>query len=130
MQTGSIISSSSARSSIRNKYLVVEISKNEQEAEESSWSDTEDEAEKNSQKDKEGINIISGQNSKIAKVKNSVTLRPGQGAWVHLIEGSWQNFENDFVFPVLFNTIVEKKVICFKIFPMGRSVMLTCNLHD
>ena len=40
MQTGSIISSSIARSSIRNKYLVVDISKNEQEVEESSWSDT------------------------------------------------------------------------------------------
>ena len=79
MQTGSIISSSSVRSSVRTKYKVAEGSRNEKEAEESSWSDTEDEAEKSSQKDKKGINTISGQNSKIAKVKNSVTLIPGKG---------------------------------------------------
>ena len=69
------------------------------------------------QKDKEGINKISGQHSKIAKVKNSVTLRPRQGAWVHLIEGSWQNVENDFIFPVLFNTIVEKNLFASKFSP-------------
>ena len=47
---------------------------------ESSWSDTEDEADRSSSKAKEGINTISGQKSKIAKVKNAVTLHPGQGA--------------------------------------------------
>lgn len=79
IQTGSIKSSSSARSSIRSRYKVVESVRNEQEAEESSWSDREDEAEKSSQTGKEGINIISGQSPIIAKVKDSVTLRPFNG---------------------------------------------------
>ena len=81
VQTGIIKSSSSFKSSAGIRYEVAEGGRNEQEAEESSWSDTEDEADRSSQKDKEGINTISGQNSKIAKVKNSVTLHPGQGAW-------------------------------------------------
>jgi len=42
------------------RYEVAEGGRNEKEAEESSWSDTEDEAERSSQKVKEGINTISG----------------------------------------------------------------------
>jgi len=80
MQTGSIKNSSSARSSIRTKYKVANESSYVQGADESSWSDTEDEADRSSNKVKELISTISGQKSKIAKVKNAVTLHPGQGA--------------------------------------------------
>ena len=107
MQTGSIISSSSVRSSVRTKYKVAEGSRNEKEAEESSWSDTEDEAEKSSQKDKKGINTISGQ-LKNCKSEKFCETHPRQGAWVHLVEGSWLNSKNDFLFPILFNTILKK----------------------
>ena len=144
MPTGSIKSSGSVRSSVRSKYKVVETVRNEQEAEESrssvrssvmsrhkvaetvrnvqeaeesSWSDTEDEVEKSSQVGKEGINVISNQSSKIAKVKDTVTLPPGQGEWVHLIEEPWQNLKNVFFFPVLFNTIVEKCLFASKLSP-------------
>ena len=79
-------------------------------ADDSSWSDTEDEADKSSNKVKEGINTISGQKSKIAKVKNSVTLHPGQGAWVYLEENPGQVSGDDFIFPILFNTIIEKNL--------------------
>ena len=133
MQTGSIKSSSSFKSSVRPRYEVAEGGRNEQEAEESSWSDTDDEAEKSSRKDKEGINTISGQNSKIAKVKNSVTLHPGQGAWVHLIEESWQNSGNDFMFPILFNTIVEKNLFPSKFSPragVSRSPVIYLINHN
>ena len=34
-----------------------------------------------------------------------------------MIEGSWQNVENDFIFPVLFNTIVEKNLFASKFSP-------------
>ena len=67
-------------------------------ADESSWSDTEDEADRISNKVKEGINTISSQKSKIAKVKNSVPLNPGQGAWLYLVEEPWQVSGNDFIF--------------------------------
>ena len=133
VQTGSIKSSSSFKSSVRPRYEVAEGGRNEQEAEESSWSDTDDEAEKSSRKDKEGINTISGQNSKIAKVKNSVTLHPGQGAWVHLIEESWQNSGNDFMFPILFNTIVEKNLFPSKFSPragVSRSPVIYLINHN
>ena len=86
-------------------------------ADESSWSDTEDEADRSSSKVKEGINTISGQKSKIAKVKKSVTLHPGQGAWVYLTEESEQVSGNDFIFPVLFNTIIEKNLVATKFSP-------------
>jgi len=46
-------------------------------------------------------------------VKKSVTLHPE----VHLVEGSWQNNKNDFLFPILFNTIVEKNLFASKFSP-------------
>jgi len=47
-------------------------------------------------------------------VKNSVTLHPGQGAWVYLVEEPWQVSGNVFIFPNLFNTIVEKNLFASK----------------
>ena len=63
MQAGSIKNSSSIRNSTRTRYEVADGSSYVQEADESSWSDTEDEADRCSQRVKEGINTISGQNS-------------------------------------------------------------------
>ena len=117
MQTGSIKNSGSIRSSVRTKYRVANQSSYVQGAEESSWSDTEDEADSSSNKVKEGINTISGQKSKIAKVKNSVTLHPGQGAWVYLVEEPGQVSGEDFIFPILFNTIIEKNLFASKFSP-------------
>ena len=53
VQTGSIKSSSSLRSSVRPRYRVANQSNYVQGAEESSWSDTEDEADRSSNKVKE-----------------------------------------------------------------------------
>ena len=117
MQTGSIISRNSLRSSVRTRYEVANQGSYVQGAEESSWSDTEDEADSSSSKVKEGINIISGQKSSIAKVRNSVTLHPGQGTWVYLVEEPGQVNGNDFIFPILFNTIVEKNLFASKFSP-------------
>jgi len=117
MQTGSIKNSGSIRSSVRTKYRVANQSSYVQGAEESSWSDTEDEADSSSNKVKEGINTISGQKSSIAKVKNSVTLHPGQGTWVYLVEEPGRVNGNDFIFPILFNTIVEKNLFASKFSP-------------
>ena len=117
MQTGSILSRSSVRSSVRTRYEVENQGSYVQGAEESSWSDTEDEADNRSSKVKEGINTISGQKSRIAKVKKAVTLHPGQGAWVYLEENQGQVKGDDFIFPVLFNTIVEKNLFASKFSP-------------
>jgi len=117
VQTGSIISKNSLRSSVRTRYEVANQGSYVQGAEESSWSDTEDEADSGSNRVKEGINTISGQKSKIAKVKKSVTLHPGQGAWVYLEESQGQVNGVDFIFPVLFNTIIEKNLFASKFSP-------------
>ena len=117
MQTGSIKNSSSIRSSTRTRYEVAGGGSYVQVADESSWSDTEDEADRSSQKVKEGINTILGQNSKIAKVKDSVTLNPGQGTWLYLVEEPWQVNGNGFIFLILFNTIVEKNLFASKFSP-------------
>ena len=116
--------------STRTRYEVADGSSYVQEADESSWSDTEDEADRSNQKVQEGINTISGQTSKIAKLKSSVTLHPEQGAWVYLVEEPWQVNGNDFIFPILFNTIIEKNLFASKFSPEGRSVTFTCNVHD
>ena len=117
MQTGSIKRRGSIRSSVRTRYKVADQSSYVQGADESSWSDTEDEADRGSNKVKEGINTISGQKSRIAKVKNSVTLHPGQGTWVYLEENQGQVNGDDFIFPILFNTIVEKNLFASKFSP-------------
>jgi hypothetical protein len=117
VQTGSILSRSSVRNSVRTRYEVANQGSYVQGAEESSWSDTEDEADNRSSKVKERINTISGQNSKIAKVKKSVTLHPGQGAWVYLEENQGQFNGDDFIFPVLFNTVIEKNLFASKFSP-------------
>ena len=57
-------------------------------------------------------------------MKNSVTLYPGQGAWVHLVEGPWQNSQKYFMVPILFNTIVEKNLFASKFSPM-----VGCHVH-
>ena len=117
MQTGSIKNSSSIRSSTRTRYEVAGGGSYVQEADDSSWSDAEDEADRSSQKVNKGINTISGQNSKIAKVKNFVTLHLGQGTWVYLVEEPGQVNGNDFIFLILFNTIVEKNLFASKFSP-------------
>ena len=38
---------------------------------------------------------------------------------MHLVEGSWQNNKNDFLFPILFNTIVEKNLFASKFSPLA-----------
>ena len=50
-------------------------------------------------------------------MKNSVALHPGQGAWVYLTEESKQVSGNDFIFPILFNTIIEKNLFASKFSP-------------
>ena len=116
--------------STRTRYEVADGSRYVQEADESSWSDTEDEADRSNQKVQEGINTISGQTSKIAKLKSSVTLHPEQGACVYLAEEPGQDRGDDFIFPILFNTIIEKNLFASKFSPEGRSVTFTCNVHD
>ena len=111
MQTGSIINSSNLKSNVSSRKEVANV------ADDSSWGSTEDEAEKSSARVREGINTFSGQKSRIAKVKKSVTLHPGQGTWVYLEENQGQVNGDDFIFPILFNTIVEKNLFASKFSP-------------
>ena len=115
MQTGSIKTNSSLRSSVRNRYEVANV------ADDSSWSSTEDEADRSSARIREGINTISGQKTRIAKVKDSVTLHPGQGAWVYLTKDSEQAIGDSFIFPIL----LLRKIFLPRNFPPGQE----CYVH-
>ena len=55
-------------------------------------------------------------------MKNSVTLHPGPWAWVYLEEDPGQVSGDDFIFPILFNTIVEKNLFASK-FPFRAGVL-------
>lgn len=59
-----------------------------------------DEGEKSRQKGKRGINVITDKGLKIAKVKTSVTLCPGQGKWIPLSDEFSQIRDNEFLVPV------------------------------
>ena len=111
VQTGSIKTSSNLKSSVSTRDKVANV------ADDSSWGSTEDEADRSSARVREGINTISGQKSRIAKVKKSVTLHPGQGTCVYLEENQGQVNGDDFIFPILFNTIVEKNLFASKFSP-------------
>ena len=55
-----------------------------------------------------GVNVILEQNLRIAKVKNTVTLQSRQGKWIPLSCKFSQRKSNKFLYPVLFNTIIEQ----------------------
>ena len=65
------------------------------------------------------MNVILGQNLKIAKVKNTVTLQPRQGKWIPLSCNFSHRKDNEFLFPVLFNTIVERNLLASKFSPQA-----------
>ena len=50
-------------------------------------------------------------------MKDSVTLHPGQGAWVYLTKDSEKAIGDSFIFPVLFNTVTEKNLSASKFSP-------------
>ena len=111
LRTGSIKSS---KSKVSTRYQVENQAENQvDQGEESSWSDTEDE------KECGGVNVILGQNLRIAKAKNSVVLQPRQGRWIPLSCNFDHRKNNEFLFPVLFNTLIERNLIASKISPQA-----------
>ena len=115
LRTGSIKSSKSdvsRKSRTSTRYQVENQVENQvDQGEESSWSDTEDE------KECGGVNVILGQKLGIAKAKNSVVLQPRQGRWIPLDWNFDHREKNDFLFPVLFNTLIERNLIASKFSP-------------
>ena len=98
LRTGSIKSS---KSKVSTRYQVENQAENQvDQGEESSWSDTEDE------KECGGVNVILGQNLRIAKAKNSVVLQPRQGKWIPLSCNFDHRKNNEFLFQVLFKSVI------------------------
>ena len=60
-----------------------------------------------------------GQNLKIAKAKNTVVPQPRQGRWIPLSCNFDHRKNNEFLFPVLFNTLIERNLIAYKISPQA-----------
>ena len=64
-----------------------------------------------------GVNFIGEDNFLVAKVKNTVKLQPSQGKWIPLSYNLSQRNDNDFLYPVLFNTIIERNLVVSKFSP-------------
>ena len=62
-----------------------------------------------------------GQNLRIAKAKNTVILQPRQGRWIPLSCNFDHRKNNEFLFPVLFNTLIERNLIASKISPQAEA---------
>ena len=60
-----------------------------------------------------------GQNLRIAKAKNNVVLQPRQGRWIPLSCNFDHRKNNEFLFPALFNTLIERNLIASKISPQA-----------
>ena len=67
------------------------------------------------------MNVILGQNLRIAKAKNTVILQPRQGRWIPFSCNFDHRKNNEFLFPVLFNTLIEHNLIASKISPQARA---------
>ena len=65
------------------------------------------------------MNVILGQNLRIAKAKNTVILQPRQGRWIPLSCNFDHRKNNEFLFPVLFNTLIERNLIASKTSPQA-----------
>ena len=115
LHTGSIKSSS--KSKVSTRYQVENQVEQGEAGEESSWSNIGDE--KENEKNCGGVNVILGQNLRIAKAKNNVVLQPRQGRWIPLSCNFDHRKNNEFLFPVLFNTLIERNLIASKISPQA-----------
>ena len=113
LRTGSIKSSS--KSKVSTRYQVENQVEQGEAGEESSWSNIGDE--KENEKNCGGVNVILGQNLRIAKAKNNVVLQPRQGRWIPLSCNFDHRKNNEFLFPVLINTLIEHNLIASKISP-------------
>jgi len=60
-----------------------------------------------------------GQKLRIAKAKNSVVLQPRQGKWIPLDCNFDHRDKNEFLFPVLFNTLIERNLMASKFSPQA-----------
>ena len=117
LRTGSIKSSKSVesrKSSSSIRYQVEpQVEDQVDQGEESGWSDTDNE------KEGGGVNVILGQKLRIAKAKNSVVLQPRQGKWIPLDCNFDHRDKNEFLFPVLFNTLIERNLMASKFSPQA-----------
>ena len=73
------------------------------------------------EREKKGDSCLWGEkNVLIAKVKNSIILPERQGKWIPISVLNFnKNSNNDFLFPVLLNTIIEHNLVVSKFSPQA-----------
>jgi len=55
----------------------------------------------------------------IAKVKNSVMIQPRQGKWILIVHNLNRKNNNEFLYPVLLNTIIKHNLVVSKFSPQS-----------
>ena len=89
--------------------------------EHSFWTDREDNND-NENVNQGEINFIENKNVLIAKVKNTVTLQPRMGAWIPINCNLNVKNSNDFLYSVVFNSIIECNSMITKFSPQARAL--------
>ena len=105
----------------RTRYSVENRSASRQESRDggecSSWTDSED----NIDKRKEGgIHVMGKRKVLIAKVEKTVVIQPRQGKWIPVsVDNLNRKNNNEFLVPVLLNTIIERNLVVSKFSPQA-----------
>ncbi len=105
-----------SRDSVANKSASRQGSR-EVEGESSSWTDSEDDIDKRKEG---GIHVIGKRKVLIAKVEKTVVIQPRQGKWIPVsVDNLNRKNKDDFLIPVLLNTIIERNLVVSKFSPQA-----------
>ena len=89
----------------------------EVEGESSSWTDSEDDID---ERKEGGIHVIGKRKILIAKVEKTVVIQPRQGKWIPVsVDNLNRKNKDDFLIPVLLNTIIERNLVVSKFSPQA-----------
>ena len=80
------------------------------------WTDNEDD---NQDRDKGGIHVIGEKSTLVAKIKDTMTLQPRTGKWIPVNCKLASGSNNNFLYPIIFNSFIERNIIISKFSPQA-----------
>ena len=70
-------------------------------------------------RDKGGIHVIRDKSTLVAKIKDTMTLQPRTGKWIPVNCKLDSKSNNNFLYPIIFNSFIERNVIISKFSPQA-----------
>ena len=80
------------------------------------WTDNEDD---NQDRDRGGIHVIKDKSTLVAKIKDTMTLQPRTGKWIPVNCKLDSKSNNNFLYPIIFNSFIERNVLISKFSPQA-----------